>query len=143
MKRMIIYLLGSICIAAILSLWTAIDIPERVIDTLYTVAGVIFSVGMSITISSKTDMVSNPVMKKSIRKSYIRVRDSFMYYFGVDTLLFITSVGVSIPIIPKSFFSNLSALFLIISISYYIYNFIRLQSLGEQIEDQILKEKIQ
>ena len=38
-----------------------------VLDTLYTVAGVIFSVGMSLTVSPKTDGVANETIKKSIR----------------------------------------------------------------------------
>lgn len=79
-------------------------------------------------------------MKKSIRASYLSVRDSFMYLFGFDTILFVAAEGFKIQKLP-SLLEILCALFLLISVIFYIYNFIKLQELGEQIEDQVLKEK--
>ena len=79
MKRMLAYLLITIVSAIVLSLYTSISIQSEVLSTLYTVAGVIFSVGMSLTISPKTDSVTNDSMKKNIRISYIRIRNLFMY----------------------------------------------------------------
>lgn len=141
MKRMLLYILVSTGIAAALSLWTSITVSKEVLSTLYTVAGVIFSVGMSITIAPKTDNVSNVTIKKSIRKSYLNVRNSFMYFFGANTIIFILSGDIAIKGIPASFFEILCAVYLLISIIYYIYNFIKLQELGEQIEDQVMKER--
>lgn len=140
MKKMLIYLLVSVAIATALSMFTDIDIPKDVLNTLYTVAGVIFSVGMSITISSKTDGVTNVSMKKIIRNSYLKVRNSFLYYFGIDTALFILT-SFTIGKIPASFFNVLCLIFLLISVAYYIYNFTRLQELGKDIEDQVQKER--
>lgn len=65
MKRMLAYLLITIVSAIVLSLYTSISIQSEVLSTLYTVAGVIFSVGMSLTISPKTDSVTNDSMKKA------------------------------------------------------------------------------
>ncbi len=76
---MLAYLLITIVSAIVLSLYTSISIQSEVLSTLYTVAGVIFSVGMSLTISPKTDSVTNDSMKKNIRISYIRIRNLFMY----------------------------------------------------------------
>ena len=78
-------------------------------------------------------------MRQSIRSSYLRVRDSFLFLFGISTLLFILSEILSLDKYP-SFFILLCTLFLILSIIHYVYNFMELQKLGEQIEDQVLKE---
>lgn len=140
MKRMLAYLLITIVSAIVLSLYTSISIQSEVLSTLYTVAGVIFSVGMSLTISPKTDSVTNDSMKKNIRISYIRIRNLFMYFFCLDTILFIMAEGLFFPKLT-AFFSLSCGFFLLFSVAYYIYNFISLQKLGEQIEDQVHKEK--
>ena len=139
MKKSIAYLVFSIIAAGILAAFTSICVTHPVLSTIYTVAGVIFSVGMSITISPKTERVTNSNMRQSIRSSYLRVRDSFLFLFGISTLLFILSEILSLDKYP-SFFILLCTLFLILSIIHYVYNFMELQKLGEQIEDQVLKE---
>lgn len=140
MKKMLAYLLLSTVPAVALSICTEISIPDNVLSTLYTVAGVIFSVGMSLTISPKTDAVTVDSMRKKIRASFIRIRDLFIWFFILDTILFIMAEGGFFPKITN-FFNISCGIFLFFSVSYYIVNFISLQKLGEQIEDQIQKEK--
>ena len=94
---------------------------------------------MSIAISPKTDSVTNERMRTAIRSSYLRIRNSFMYLFGVGTFLFIVAEVWTIKTLP-AFWDVLCTLFLLISVVYYIYNFTQLQKLGGQIEDQVLKE---
>ena len=139
MKKILVWLLFSIAFSLVLSLCTQVFIPVTVLSTLYTVAGVIFSVGMSLTISPKTDRVSNYAMKKNIRRSYLRIRNLFMIFFVLDTFLFIMAEGKFVSC-ASTFFNLLCAIFLLVSIVYYIINFVSLQKLGEQIEDQVLKE---
>lgn len=45
MKKILVWLLFSIAFSLVLSLCTQVFIPVTVLSTLYTVAGVIFSVG--------------------------------------------------------------------------------------------------
>lgn len=139
MKRVLFYLLFSIVVAVILAVFTCIIVPEPVLTTLYTVAGVIFSVGMSLTIAPKTERVTNTQARKDIRNSYLRVRNSFMFLFGFDTVLFVAAElleNSKVAITTKIAF----AIFVVISVIYYIFNFIQLQQLGDEVEDQILKE---
>ena len=127
-------------VAAILAVYTCVAIPEPVLTTLYTVAGVIFSVGMSIAITPKTEGVTNTEKRRDIRKSYQVVRNSFMYLFAIDTLVFIAAEvlrGTKL----ESFMGIACALYVLISIVYFTFNFIELQKLGNDIEEQILKEK--
>ena len=140
MKRSGVYFIVSAFAAWILSAATRILVPDTILNTLYTVAGIIFSVGMSITISPKTDGVTNLEMRKTIRESYLVVRNSFIYWFGFDTLTFILANVCRISKYPE-FFHILCAIFILVSIVYYTINFIQLQRLGEQIEDQVLKER--
>ena len=139
MKRSIAYLVVSFIAAGALAAFTSIEVSTTVLNTIYTVAGVIFSVGMSITISPKTERVTNEKMRRLIRSSFLRVRDSFLFLFGISSVLFILSEILSIDKYP-TFFVLLCALFLILSIIHYVFNFISLQNLGEQIEDQVIKE---
>ena len=81
MKRILEYLAFSIVLAGVLSAFTTINVSNDVLNTIYTVAGVIFSVGMSIAIMPKTDKVTNDKIRVAIRASYLAVRNSFMYLF--------------------------------------------------------------
>lgn len=139
-KNFLVYLLFSIVVAALLSIFTKIEVDGGVLNTLYTVAGVIFSVGMSIAISAKTERVAKERNRKAIRDSYKTVRNSFMLLFGISTILFIIAQAYTIEKFPAAL-DLLCAIFIFVSIVYYIYNFIKLHKLGEDIEDQILKEE--
>lgn len=140
MIKSLTYLIFSAGVAALLAVYSCLTIPEPVLTTLYTVAGVIFSVGMSIAITPKTDGVTNTEKRGAIRKSYQMVRNSFMNLFAVDTLFFIAAEVLTESKL-ESFMGITFALFVLISIVYFTLNFIELQRLGNDIEEQILKEK--
>ena len=138
-KKIFAYLLFSVLATGLLVLFTGGDVDINVLNTLYTVAGIIFSVGMSIAISAKTDQVTKDNKRNAIRRSYKNVRDSFMFLFGISTVLFIVAQVFSITKYPSAL-SLLCAIFLLVSIVYYVFNFVKLHKLGEDIEDQILRE---
>lgn len=138
-KKIFAYLLFSVLATGLLVLFTGVDVDIDVLNTLYTVAGIIFSVGMSIAISAKTDQVTKDNKRNAIRRSYKNVRDSFMFLFGISTVLFIVAQVFSITKYPSAL-SLLCAIFLLVSIVYYVFNFVKLHKLGEDIEDQILRE---
>ena len=139
MKRMALYFVSALAVAGCLSAFTKIDIPGSVLSTLYAVAGVIFSVGMSMAIAPKTDSVTRKKARNEIRADYRRVRDSFMWLFGMGTILFIATAW-PIRALP-SFTNNAATVFLLLAIIHFIVNFLQLQRLGDQIDDQILKEQ--
>lgn len=142
MKKFIIYLLGSLLVSAILAYFTEILIPSMLLSTLYTVAGIVFSVGMSIAISPKTDEVSYIKMRIAIRRSYQHVRNTFIILFLADTILFVLT-GILESGKAQNFANLLCLCFVILSVAYFVWNFIELQRFGSQIEDQVLKEKEQ
>lgn len=139
MIKTIAYFLFSIAIAICLAIFTEISVPGPVLTTLYTVAGVIFSVGMSIAITPKTERVSNDEIRTSIRKAFQKVRNSFLLLFCIDTLVFIMA-----EVLETSKIHNVvgvaCTIFSLISIAFFTFNFIELQRLGDSIEEQIIKE---
>lgn len=139
-KNYLFYLICSIILAVLLSGLTGIRVDGGVLNTLYTVAGVIFSVGMSIAISAKTDKVVKESNRKMIRDSFRMVRNSFMLLFGISTILFIAAQAYTIEKYP-AFMELLCAIHLLISIVFYVTNFIKLHKLGEDIEDRIMEEE--
>ena len=139
MKRTAIYFVFTLVAAGALSAWTKLDIPVSIISTLYAVAGVIFSVGMSIAIVPKTENVTRRKILNDIRGNYRRIRDSFMWLFALGTVFYIATVW---PIHSLPSFLNIAAtIFLLLSIIHFVVNFLQLQRLGDQIEDQVLKER--
>lgn len=140
MKKLIIFLSCSIAAAVGTSFLIDTATPEAMLNTLYTVAGVVFSVGMSIAISPKTDEVTNVEAKHRIKRLYQNARNSFIAYFAFDTLLFVLS-GLKFCGKIHTIFSVSCTIFTLLSVGYFVYNFIRLQEFGDEIEDQILKEK--
>lgn len=140
MKKTVAYLVLSVVIAGLLSAFTELNVRDDVLNTIYTVAGVIFSVGMSIAITPKTEKVTNDNIRATIRASYLAVRNSFMYLFGMGTVLYIVAQAFEITKHPASL-DFLCAVFILLSVVFYVFNFVKLQKLGIEVEDQILKEE--
>lgn len=142
MVKSIIYFVIS-CVIALGVMWCtgfSISVSAGLLNTLYTVAGVIFSVGMTIAISPKTGEVTLIQKRQIIRHEYRKIRNAFIVFFIFDTALFIIS-GLIICVKAQKIASLTCWIFILISIGYFIYNFIALQKLGDDIEDQILKER--
>ena len=62
-----------------------------------------------------------------------------MVLFGISTVLFIVAQACAIEKYPSAL-ALLCVVFILVSIVYYVFNFVKLHKLGEDIEDQILKE---
>lgn len=142
MFKSITYLILSCAIAFGVMWWTEFSIPVSagLLNTLYAVAGVIFSVGMTIAISPKTEDVTQIQKRQIIRREYRKIRNAFIVFFTLDTTLFIIS-GLNIYVKLQKVASLTCLIFVLISIGYFICNFIALQKLGDDIEDHILKER--
>lgn len=126
-----------------------IIISNDVLSTFYTVSGIMFSIGMSLTIISNTTGVRNHSIRLRIRKNIKKVRDYFIWCFSIVSIIFVIRtiiIGIEIgrnPIsaIVKSYISWLTLLYILYSIYYFIFNFIAIQHLNEEIEEAIYKAK--
>ncbi|RHA79013.1 hypothetical protein [Phocaeicola coprophilus] len=151
MKKIIIGSVICFIISLVMSLFDGLYIGKDVISTLYTVSGIMFSIGMSLTVISHTSGVKNKDIRLSIRKEIKRVRNNFIYCFSLATILymllisFISDDGISeiyysiLNGIIKFKISHLLATYMVYSIIYFTINFISIQRLNESIEEELNK----
>lgn len=115
----------------------------NLIEILYTVSGILFSVGIGLVVTFKLGNVKHPIYRTELKKSVLKVRNSFFFYFAISTALFITcsensGFYFSINTNYLNISLNLSLLTLITiigSMYYYITNFIAMQKLNDEIEN--------
>ena len=132
-----IYLLIScfLLIVIMSMLFPNFQIGENTANALYTITGIMFSIGLSLTVISNTANVKNKEIKDRIRHQIKSTRNHFIF-----TFLFASAVYILYVILPNiNYFSlNRNWGLLVIqcsSILYFIYNFIAIQRFNEQIED--------
>lgn len=130
----------------VLSLYSSWAISNNTISTLYTVAGIMFSIGMSLLVTSNTAGVRNTSIKRHIRSCMHDVRNNFIIWFSLDTLayIFFPVKSSCFSVYGHSFTFNwplFSSCLIIFSIFYFIVNFMQIQRLNRDIEDQLDNEK--
>lgn len=150
MKKIIVGILFCFMIAVINLHVNLLHISWNSVETLYTVVGVMFSVGMSLIISVSTSNVHNFEAKKDIRRRMRIVTHNYVMMFATVTFFFILfnvsntshnndlfTIYKWVAIRKADFVTLLSTM----SIIYYVVNFITTQSMNREIEDVIDKEK--
>lgn len=117
----------------------AFTVDMTTLNTFYTVAGIMFSIGMSLSVTSNTSGVRNKAIRNRIRKNMKQVRNYFIYHFMLTSLFYV--VYLYKPTIDILLFKYridvLTLVLLVVSIIYYIVNFIAIQRLNEQIEEAV------
>lgn len=64
-------------------------IPNIVINTLFTIIGIVFGIGFSLFISSSYKNVERDDNKKAMRQNLHNIRDRFVFYFFVSTIFYL------------------------------------------------------
>lgn len=150
MKKNIVGILSCFLIAVINLHVNLLHISWNSVETLYTVVGVMFSVGMSLIISVSTSNVKNLEAKKDIRRRMRIITHNYVIMFATITFFFVLfnannatrnndllTIYKWVAIRKTDFITFLSAM----SIIYYVVNFMTTQSMNREIEDVIDKEK--
>lgn len=120
-------------------------------NTLYTVSGILFSIGLGLTITFVPNGVKNQAYIKQIRENINQVQNGFFFEFGIATCVYIlfsilesNDVSLSFTIKSMVFFeekkfsiSLFSGVQILSSIPYLIVNFISLQKLNNKIFDRV------
>lgn len=149
MKKIIVLILISL----IVSLLTKIQLGDYFINTIYTVSGIMFSVGFGLIISNvNLGGVRNKNFVQKFRASVNAVRNSYIILFLLSTFTlvlerFLNSLKLDYLILYQfeKFdlainFSLFTAIIIIYSIVYYITNFLSLQKINEKIFDEVNKK---
>lgn len=128
----------SMIISVLLSyIFNTFSITENVANTLFTIAGIMFSIGTSLVVTINTSGIKNRTIRDGIRFNMKSIRNKFIVSFGFAALIFI--IYILFPNLKNEYY-NKSWFLLILEayiIIYFIINFISIQELHEQIEDAI------
>ena len=121
-----------------------------IVSTLYTVAGIVFSIGLGLISGFDLRDIKNKEYLEKIRHNIKVTRNSFIFFFSYATsaLLAFLYFGKDdyswhfkkIEIILRLDIGVFAVLSILFSIIYFILNFLALQRLRDQITDRILEE---
>lgn len=146
MKRIII----GIIICIILTILTSLFIPKIIVNSdivnaIYTICGIMFSIGMSLIITMNLSEIKNKRFKIAIRTRLKEIRNNLLMCFAIASASYILLSLISGKIIRLSNhfyfnFSLLETLILCYSIVYSILIFISIEDLSHQIQDAIDEE---
>lgn len=105
-------------------------------DILFTVIGIVFSVGYSVIIGFSLSGIKNEEYLNSFKKDLNNISLAFIIYFILSIFVYILS-KVDFGLIFINIFCVFTLIYIII---FLIYNFHRLQETKIQIEDRLQKE---
>lgn len=121
------------------------DPKESFLNTVYTISGIMFSIGMGVLCTLNPDKVKNDVYYCNIKENVISVRNSYIVYFTLISAVYlifqlyptaklelftIKSLVITMKISYVAITLN------ILGILYFIANFIQIQKLGFEISDK-------
>ena len=146
MKRIIIAALVCVVLSLI-----PLQPKEITLNILYGLIGVLFSVAMSLIIAFDGSKIKNSELKKGIRDSIHDTRNNFLIIFAACSIFFVVYSLLpdsmqQVTWMEKDSFKlystwSVSVLcFLLYTIIVLIYNYIDLQQLYEDIEDELAKD---
>lgn len=146
MKGLIIRLAIALCLGIILSYYLPVKINDGLIQALFTVLGIVFSIAMGLLVSFNLTAVLNDEFRKSIRRSIGSTKNWLLADFAISTIVF------SIGLIYSDITWNIRGYFVIrcnilcisiilLSLIYEIFNFRLINKLRIDIEERLIKEK--
>lgn len=147
MDKLFIRIGVSLAIAVLLG-GIGVEGNTVVLQTLFTVLGIVFSISMSLLVSFNLSKVLNDWVRKDIRTSIGHLRNMLLADFSVSTLeLVVALLFVKDNSVYRYFDGyividvQLIALCIItMSLIYEAYNFKKLHDLHCSIEDRLIKE---
>lgn len=147
MKIVIVFIISAVISILFPTFISNVVVNKTVISTLFTIVGIIFSVGMSLIISVSTSGVKNREARKVFRDQLSNIRFHFIAVFIIETLLYIllpqekdievidiiAIYGIDIKMSCNIFM----VVCLFVGIIYYIINYYSIQSSVYELEDRI------
>lgn len=152
MKRYIVLIVVYLLVGFLPTIMT---IPSSLVNTLYTVSGVMFSVGMSLIVAVNTQNIRHPGSKKSVQHKLHRLMVKYIANFLVLTTFYAITLAFKEP--EKELFQELSFVIRdkqiafnypaalvgveIVCILYYIINMMETRKQYYEIENLVDSEK--
>lgn len=144
MKRILTLSLLLVLLSVLLASTTSARPASDFLGTLYTVAGIMFSIGMGIICAINLDKVRNVKFYTAIKANILQVRNIYLYYFAIISVGYLAyqlapgfECTVTIQGAAITFrLSLLVALLTVLSIIYFTLNFLAIQKLNFQITEK-------
>lgn len=145
--RYIIYLIISVVLGFI---FPKFHIETSFLNTLYSVIGIMFSVGISQILSINTQNIKNVNAKRSIQGKLKKIMKKYIIHFIIVTIIYIATAckeqlqTLNFVLFEKEYIFNYSlsvAAVEIICIMYYVVNMKYMRDECYKIEDIIDKEQ--
>lgn len=149
MKKIIISLTITVILSALFSSITNSVPNSYFLNTMYTVSGIMFSIGMGVICTFIPNKVKNKKYYNIIKNDINKIRNSYVAWFAAVTIIYSTyqilenwQFNLNFSNLQISF--NLSFLcffFTILSICYFCINFFGIQKLIFDIAEKIESEE--
>ncbi len=134
---MIVLLVGSIVSVS------GVSPDANLINTLFNVSGILFSIGLGLIVSFDMSGVKNKKMITSLRENIANVRNNFIIYFTIVTIFYVASFYLTKPLPVYRYEYNFGVLvcsIILYSIAYFVKNFVSVQKLKSDIFDELNKQ---
>lgn len=146
MSRMIIRMALAIGVAILLAI-AGVNGNAIVLQTLFTVLGIVFSISMSLLVSFSLTKILNNKIRDSLRISILHTRNMLLLDFSMSTIVSVVALIWDSKLLRYTFKGIVLDIMLIgvmliaTSLIYEIYNFRKLHNLHTDIEDAIIAEE--
>lgn len=146
MKNSIVKLIGGLVLCLLLSIGYStcfkneMLFPNSAINTIFTIIGVFFSVGMSLIIASPQVHIKNEIIKKNITDILKTVKSIYMILFLLVSALYIFVLNNDAEIIIKGITINARDIFVAIclyTLIKFVMNFNDMYNLFQSIKDEM------
>lgn len=118
-----------------------------VLQTLFTVLGIVFSISMSLLVSFSLSKILNKKIRVSLRNSISHTRNMLLLYFSLSTIVAVLALIWDETSLRYTFrgivldIMLMAVMLVATSLMYEIYNFSKLHKLHTDIEDAIIAEE--
>lgn len=115
-------------------------------STIFTIAGIMFSIGLGLIVTFNPTSIKNRAYLKIVRDNITNVRNSFLLHFASSSMCFILnqylikeefSYNVFGKFDIKFSISIFLCLLMIYSSIYFVVNFLQIQKLNNDISDEV------
>lgn len=143
---MIIRIALAIGVAILLAI-AGVNGNAIVLQTLFTVLGIVFSISMSLLVSLSLTKILNKKIRDSLRISISHTRNMLLLDFSMSTIVSVVALIWDSKLLRYTFKGIILDIMLIgvmliaTSLIYEIYNFRKLHKLHTDIEDAIIAEE--
>ena len=146
MSRMILRIVLAIGGAILLSV-AGVNGNDVVLQTLFTVLGIVFSISMSLLVSFSLTKILNKNIRANLRFSISHTRNMLLLDFTISTLASVVALTCDKDILRCTIkgvvvdIMLIAVLLVATSLLYEIYNFSKLHKLHMDIEDAVIEEE--